>query len=108
MNDIVVGVAMTQINAGGINMRSALQKLGWNAHMLGLGQKWSGWMMRMTMYADFAESQDPNTIIVFVDAYDALVVRTPDGFRELFESFACDIVVGAEHYCHGNCSPIDQ
>ncbi len=105
---VVVGIMMTQLNAGGINMKTSLQTLGWNAQTLGMGEKWKGWMMRMTMYAEFSETQDPNTVVVFVDAYDALATRSPEGFQELFESFGCDLVIGAENFCGTNCSPVSS
>ena len=107
--DLIVVIMMTSLNAGGVNMKNALEKLQWNYKILGLGDKWQGWTTRMQMYADFARSQEnQNTIIVFIDAYDALPARKPDGFIELFQSFACDIVVGAENVCSLNCTPITQ
>ncbi len=105
---ISVGIMMTKLNAGGMNIKNCLEKLGWDVTILGLGQKWGGWTMRMTLYADFAASKPTNSIIVFIDAFDALVTRSPEGFQELFESFGTDIVIGAENYCGNNCSPITQ
>jgi hypothetical protein len=103
---IVVGIMMTSLNAGGINMKNSLEKFGWNCTILGLGQKWQGWITRMKLYSEFAKSQSSDTIVVFVDAYDALTVRNSEGFQALFESFNSDIVVGAEFDCGGNCVPV--
>jgi hypothetical protein len=105
-NMIYVAIMMTQFNAGGVNMKSSLEKLGWDVTTLGLGEKWTGWTMRMTKYAEFAESKPFDSIIVFIDAYDALAVRTPNGFKELFESFNSDLIIGAENFCGGNCVEI--
>ena len=100
---------MTSINAGGVNMLNALKKLEWPYEILGKNYKWDGWRTRMLAYADFCDKQeDPNTIVVLVDAYDALPIRSPTGFEELFESFQSDLVIGAEHFCWFNCRPLEN
>ena len=108
MSKIKVGVMMTSINAGGSNMLSALKKLEWDFEVLGKNYKWNGWPTRMLAYADFCDKQDPKCIIIFVDAYDALPVRSPLKFEELFTSFNVDILVGAEHFCWFNCRPLEK
>jgi hypothetical protein len=110
MNDnVVVGIVMTSLNAGSKNMVSALEHFGWNYVSLSLGKPWSGFMVKSREYAVFAESQEPNYILVLIDSYDALPIRRPDQFQEAFEKFGMDIVVGAENYCDpANCIPINK
>lgn len=102
----IVGVLMTSINAGGQNMINVLTKLNWKFKLLGNGEKFTGWSFRMQQYVNFLKTLHPERVAILVDAYDALAVRSPDGFLELFESFNNDIVVGAESYCFVNCRPL--
>jgi hypothetical protein len=108
MPKVIVGIMMTTINAGGANMKTALSNLGWDFVVLGENTVWTGWATRMTEYANFASRQDPDDIVVLVDAYDAIATRSPLGFVELFESFGTDLVIGAENFCMGNCKPLDE
>ncbi len=103
-----VGIMMTSLNAGGQNMINTLQKFGWNYTQLAKGLKWTGWQMRMKAYIDFANSISPDDLIVLIDGYDALCVRRPEGLVELFQSFNCDVLVGAENYCFVNCVNVDS
>ncbi len=104
----VVGIMMTSQNAGGHNMMEALQKLGWTYFQLAKGEKWTGWKMRMEAYIQFAKSQPLDSILILIDAYDALPIRSPLQFVETFESFQTNIVVGAETMCFGNCVQLDR
>jgi hypothetical protein len=105
---IIVGIMVTQLNAGAVNMINSLKKLGWNYEIIGKNVKWEGWETRMIVYADFCSSKEVNDVIVLIDAYDALSVKYSNGFEELFNSFQLDIIVGAENYCGANCLPIHK
>jgi hypothetical protein len=105
---IIVGIMVTTLNAGSVNMINSLKKLGWNYEIIGKNIKWEGWQTRMKVYADFCASKNIDDIIVLIDAYDAICIKSVNGFEELFNSFQLDIVVGAENYCGINCIPINQ
>jgi hypothetical protein len=106
-DQVVVCLMTTSLNAGGVNMKNALKILGWKYEVIALGEPWRGFKHKIESYADFASKQASQAIIVFVDAYDALPARSPEGFVEVFKSFNSDLVIGAEHYCSVNCLPVD-
>jgi len=106
--EIKVGLMMTSLNAGGQNMIESCRKLGWDVNIIGKDVKWEGWRTRMLTYQQFCEQQNPDSIVILIDAYDALCVRSPKGFSKLFKSYNSDIVVGAEYVCGGNCYPIPK
>jgi hypothetical protein len=113
MSEVKVGIVMTSLNAGSKNMLTALEILGWDYQQLGRGKKWEGFTTKMEEYALFAETELPETILVLIDSYDALPVRKSTGFKEAFELFGVDIVVGAENYCAPsalgmNCLPLEN
>ena len=107
---LVVCCFATNITSGAQNMIRTLKMLGWNFEIIGLGLAWTGWQIRMRTYTEFARSQtDPNTVIVFIDCYDALAVRTPDGFLEKFIKFNADVVIGADmHYNLQNGQAVEK
>src|SRR3990172_2863347 len=92
--EVIVACFATKRTSGAQNMINSLRKWGWIFEILGLGAEWTGWNGRMRAYLDFAKKKHPDVIIVFVDCYDALAVRDPTGFLDLFRDFGADIVVG--------------
>ncbi len=113
MSKVIVGIVMTKLNAGSKNMLTALEHLGWNYKQLGCDKKWKGFITKMEEYALLAETQPYDTLLILIDSYDALPIKSPIGFKEAFELFGLDIVVGAENYCAPaslgmNCLPLEN
>ena len=105
---IIVGIMVTSQNAGSVNMINSLKKFGWIYEIIGKNVKWEGWETRMKVYDDFCTSKEINDVIVLIDSYDALSVKSSNGFEDLFNSFQLDIIAGAENYCGTNCLPIHK
>lgn len=77
--------------------------------IVGAGEKWGGWPHRMRSYRDaaaLAAKEDPNSLVVCMDAYDALSVRNGSNLVQVFESFGKPLVLGMERVCGGNCKSI--
>lgn len=98
----------TKRPSGAHNMFQSLKKLHWAFDIIGRSLTWKGWLARMDAYLQYAKKQNPETIIVFVDCFDALAVREPTDFLKTFQSFDADIVVGAGSVCGGNCEPLKE
>jgi hypothetical protein len=94
--DLLVACLATKRNSGAQNMINSLTMNKWRFEIFGLGQEWHGFTTKIKAYLKFIQSQPSKTILVLVDCFDALCVRKPDGFVNLFKSFNADIVVGAE------------
>ena len=110
MRPLVVLVA-TKKMPGLVNMLTTLHKFGWQREILGLGQKWGGFGHKMRLVADFCKLQPPERVLIILDAYDALCLRSPRGFLEAFTSFNAQIVIGTETLCNWtgtNCTKLDD
>lgn len=103
----VVLLIASSMNAGVQNMILSLQKMNWNYAVVGLGVKWEGFKTKLELIAQFCASQDPQTIICMVDAYDALCVRDNHDFVEEFNKMGMDIICTGESVCLGNCLPLN-
>jgi hypothetical protein len=110
---------------------AALSRFGYSYRVVGAGEAatggwrgreaWQGWRGRMRAYADAARdvaaARGGDALLVFVDAYDTLPLRGPDGLRAAFAAAARagaaahahappGIVMGAESLCWSNCRPL--
>jgi hypothetical protein len=98
-----VYVLATRHTAGSRNMVNALRYLGFRFTVLAEGQAFRGFRWRSAQYRDAAAAHgNPNELLVFVDAYDALPLRSPRGLREAFDAMAdseATVVVGGETGC---------
>jgi hypothetical protein len=78
--------------------------------VLGLGEQWGGWRHRMRTYRDAAAELtqlDPLAVVVCMDAYDAICLRSAgDGLLDTFRSFGKPLVLSLERVCIGNCVSI--
>jgi len=80
-------------------------------HVMGIGETWGGWPHRMKSYrlaAAKIAQKDPAGVVVCMDAYDALSVRSGEGLMSTFKSFGKQLVLSLESECMGNCVPIRE
>jgi len=114
----VLMMASSATHQGLINSQDSLKKHGFmendNRSMLqhrviGLDEKWGGWPHRMRCYRDAAAEiarSDLGAVVVCMDAYDALSVRSGDGLLKTFLSFDRPLVLSLEKMCMGNCKSL--
>lgn len=83
------------------------KKNNWNYTILGLGEKWQGWVWRSKLLSDFC-TKNKNTIIFICDSYDVLILGTPRETLDKFKNNSVDLILGVESICGNNCvAPIE-
>ena len=65
--------------------------------ILGIGQKWRGWSWRSMLLSDYFSELKSDTLICITDAYDALILDTPDKFIDLYNKTGSELIIGVEH-----------
>lgn len=86
------------------NMIASLERARIHPVKLGWGEQWKGWKWRLEKYLEYCNlitKEDPEEILVFVDAFDVLCVRKDVNynFHSAFNSFYSDIVFSSEWWC---------
>lgn len=107
----VLMMASDKSHPGLINSLESLNKYGYQHTVLGLGEQFGGWRHRMQKYRDAASDLakiDSDALVVCMDAYDAISLRSSAGLVETFETFGKPLVLSLEKVCMGNCVPIDD
>lgn len=111
-NSLTVLLMATSANHPGFaNAVESLTKHGQRHRILEMGETWKGWPHRMRAYRDacneIAAKEGREAIVVCMDAYDALCVRTVDAsFFESFYRLKKPVVMSLERACGGNCLSI--
>jgi hypothetical protein len=65
-------------------------------HVLGWQVEWKGFAWRWKLYDEFVESLSDDTIVMWIDAYDVLIVDKGSSIIEKFKKFNKGIVFGVE------------
>src|SRR5439155_1134062 len=81
------------------NWRATMQKFGHETVVLGMGKPWQGWMTRTQEYSNYLRTLPPTTVVVLMDAFDALACRSPEGLLETYLKFNKPVVVSTENIC---------
>ena len=72
------------------------KRAGTELKILGLGDKWEGFFTKLKLMHDFLSSVEPSTIIVFIDAYDVIMLGNVDELLQRYLAFNKPIVLGVE------------
>jgi len=80
-------------------LKQSATALGWTVNVLGLGDKWEGLGSKITYLTEYLTHVPCNDLVLFLDAYDVMLLSTAAEIRERFESFKRPIVIGAELGC---------
>jgi hypothetical protein len=68
-------------------------KFGVEVKVLGMGEKWQGFVHRVKKYREYLDTLDDNEVVVFVDGFDSHILKPLRGLEDIFKSFNCDILV---------------
>tara|TARA_Y100000389_G_scaffold205071_1_gene262703 strand:+ start:6188 stop:7048 length:861 start_codon:yes stop_codon:yes gene_type:complete len=79
------------------NWEHSVKENGHDYKILGIGKKWKGWSWRSMLLSDYFKTLKPDTLICITDAYDALILETPQKFINLYDSKGSDLIIGVEH-----------
>jgi hypothetical protein len=93
---------------GLLNCTDLLMKFGYEYRIIGIGETWQGWRQRMGWYREAAAEYPEDHLIVCMDSYDAVPIRTLTTLEQQFQSFGTELVVSLEEACGANCLPIDD
>ena len=86
----------------------SLKKLGYEYRLLGLGQKWEGFVSKMKYTLEALEGLSPNELVIVCDSYDILFIQTPDVIENRYRKLANDkVVIGLESIQDIFCNFID-
>jgi hypothetical protein len=65
-------------------LEKSCERFNINLIKLGYGQKWLGFSWRLKLIIDYLKSIDPNELVIFIDAYDIIVLRPLDDIEEYY------------------------
>ena len=68
-------------------------------NILGWGVAWGGLYQKLEATLQFCESQPPNDIVLFTDAFDVMFLKTSEEILEDYIAMETDILFGAECGC---------
>jgi hypothetical protein len=71
-------------------------KFGVDVTVLGMGEKWQGFIARAKSYRNYLDTLPDDEIIVFIDGFDSYILKSITNLQTMFESFDCDIVVSRD------------
>jgi GR25 family glycosyltransferase involved in LPS biosynthesis len=85
-------------------LKATAAKFGWPLTMLGKDSDWrdnmdtAGGFPKIEFVREFIKEVEPDTIVMFMDAYDTFINDTMDTVLERYRGFNADIVIGAEKF----------
>jgi hypothetical protein len=106
-----VVVLLMATDADRVEVRNATASLvrgGYGYRLLGVGAAWGGWRHRMQSYRDAARSRPAHSLVVCMDAYDALALRPVAGLASTFRAFGKPLLLSLERACGGNGVVLDS
>lgn len=68
---------------------------GFKIRVLGWQRKWKGFHMKYTLVLKYIQSLPDSSIVIFVDAFDSLILRTISEFARYFDAVNREWVVAA-------------
>lgn len=67
--------------------------------VIGMGEKWGGWIWRTQKYLEYIDTLDPNEIILLTDATDVIFIDNADQILSKFINNGSKVIIGAEPAC---------
>lgn len=90
-------------------LKKSAEHFGYNLTIEGIGQNYLGHGLKIKNFKKFCEAQDPDTVVMFVDAYDVIFVQPPEvlynKWQKLFDN---TVVFNAETNCHPDVELADE
>lgn len=80
-------------------LKHSCEEFGLYLKVLGMGMFYPGNGLKLLLIYDYLESIPKDDIVLFVDAYDVLILATEDEILEKFRQFKRPFVVSAETNC---------
>ena len=81
-------------------LKKSAEALGYQFDVLGMNTKWYGLGSKVTMFTDYLRDVDDDEVVLFVDAFDVLLLPDAKEIAKRYaENFMGRIVIGAELAC---------
>lgn len=78
-------------------LEDSCKQFGHTLIKLGWGQKWSSFCMKLTLTRDYIlQNCEPEDVLCFIDAYDVLVLSSPEEFLDAYKVYSPKCLVSAE------------
>lgn len=124
MENPIVITLDTNLNENSYRFLKSLSDNSWPFRVIGTDKKWKSFLHRTIEYRDeliSIQKMNPKQLCVISDCKDVICLRTPNKFKEIFDTFNSNIVVSSELLCAGysdhtfrhpkdlekyNCTPI--
>ena len=79
-------------------LKQTAKDKGWNLTVLGWGQKWTGFAMKIRLLQDHLKTLDKDDIMVSVDGFDTFVMADKDEVLKKFTESGKDILYSVDHH----------
>ena len=70
-------------------------------HVLGFNEKWQGFVWRFKLMISFLSTLPKNDIVMFIDAYDVIILKNYQTILDRFQSFKTAILLSKDGDTHG-------
>jgi hypothetical protein len=87
----------THSERGFPTLKKSALKHNWDFKVLGWGKKWKGFGMKIRLMRGFLEELPDNEIVVFVDAFDTIVLANPEEVMRKFKAHGSDVLFSIDH-----------
>jgi hypothetical protein len=85
-----------------VRLTNTLHNNNWDYIVLGDGDKWKGFMTKITACKNYLQTLHPKKIIAIVDAHDLYCLRNSRSFIDNFKKCKSQMVVSMEHLAEGS------
>jgi len=99
-NQIHVIIIATEPDKADQLLASLSTKKGYQVHVKGLGEQWTGYDFKLRHTLALAKTLDPNDILMHLDAYDTYVLTDASEILEKFFNMDANVVVSTETNLH--------
>ena len=83
-------------------LQKSADKFGYNLTIEGYGLKYTGHGLKIKNFKEFCKKQSPETVVMFVDAYDVIFVQPPEVLYKKWKELTKmqGVIFNAETNCH--------
>jgi hypothetical protein len=94
--EVVVLSVCTDKTPGLVNLIVTLERLGYTYKIIGLGEKWEGWIWRTKRYIQELEKIKDEKIVILCDGSDVIFTEPPSETIKRFREMDVPVLMGAE------------
>jgi hypothetical protein len=96
MEDLFVFTIATHDKGYLSALRESCEKNKIELHVAGMGQAWDGFGTKLRLIRETLDSVEEETVVLFTDAYDSIIVGTPSEILTRFRRFDTDVLFSGQ------------